>query len=256
MGALRLALGWLFLAAISAAGAFFGLDEVDRRVGLERFHLHEKFGIAHFESVPRTSPGPVLTPSRTTPSTETSTGPAADTRTVLPPPSGIVVPGPTTGTPGPGPGPGPDTRTTTFPPAGTRLEPSTLTPPTVTPPKRIPDTTRPPASSASDMGPTYSPPPRPRPPETEAPPPPRPRDFDDVKSRFIDVSSRVDAVRRQWAGRQPSVGALRPEIQSALSSMQKFVREADIALHGGDTATARRYLDQAEKQMEILKDFE
>ena len=49
---------------------------------------------------------------------------------------------------------------------------------------------------------------------------------------------------------------LRQEIQGALSAMRRFTQAAQQALESGNAAAARQYMDQAEKQMEILQKFD
>jgi len=87
----------------------------------------------------------------------------------------------------------------------------------------------------------------------------KPRDFDEVNERLIDVKSRAEAARNSWASIERSLRGmnqpLRPEISAALSSMRRFTQQAEQSLHNGDTAAARRYLDQAEKQMELLRQY-
>jgi len=87
----------------------------------------------------------------------------------------------------------------------------------------------------------------------------KPRDFDEVNERLIDVKGRAEAARNSWASIERSLRSmnqpLRPEIAAALSSMRRFTQQAEQSLHNGDTAAARRYLDQAEKQMDLLRQY-
>src|SRR6185369_6898026 len=46
---LKLVFGWLFLAGFTAAGTYYAMDEVDHRVGLARFQLHERLGIIRYQ---------------------------------------------------------------------------------------------------------------------------------------------------------------------------------------------------------------
>jgi hypothetical protein len=60
---LRLILGWLFRAGLTAAATYFAMDEVDQRVSLARSHLHEKFGLARYARAVAPKPVPDPKPS-------------------------------------------------------------------------------------------------------------------------------------------------------------------------------------------------
>jgi hypothetical protein len=87
----------------------------------------------------------------------------------------------------------------------------------------------------------------------------RPKDFNEVNDRLIDVKSRADAAASRWAGIEASLRSsnlpLRPQIKAALGSLKQNTAAADQALRAGDTASARHYVEQAEKQLDVLQQY-
>lgn len=245
MNVLRLVFGWLFLAALTAAGTFYAMDEVDQRVGLAKFHLHEKFGMIRYASVPAPKPGPGPTPVPTP-------GPTpVPTPTPTPGPDPLRPPVSVDPTPGPTPGPGPALVVPTPTPTPSPVVPTPT--PGPDPARRThvtPDPYRPPTPTPTPPSPRDG---------MSSTPASKPRDFDEVNERLIDVKSRAEAARNSWASIERSLRSmnqpLRPEISAALSSMRRYTQQAEQALNSGDTAAARRYLDQAEKQMDLLRQY-
>lgn len=258
MNLLKLLVGWLFLAGLTAAGTYYAMDEVDHRVGLARFQLHEKLGLTRYAGA-QVQP-PVVTPSPTVVQPPVVQPPVVQPPVVppqvVPPPSvpptvvpspvnpspiGVTPPPYSKPTPAPvNPHPGPVT-----PSPGPVQPPTRVIPPSVNPVNPQP---QPPRNSPVSPPAVYNP--------TQQPPAARPSDFNETNERLIEVKSRAEAVQRTWQTRRPAYGTLRPEIQTALSSLRRYTQAAEQALRAGDTATARRNMDQAEKQMEVLKDFE
>jgi hypothetical protein len=235
VNALRLIFGWVFLAGLTAAGTFYGMDEVDSRVGLASLHLHDKFGIARYAAAAKTVVTPPVTviPGPSGPTTTDTDPHTPDGSPVTPlvPPSDPVTPPPTA------------------PDYGRPVTPA----PTYPPPYRSTPAVYPPRSSPT--GPSGAP--------TRAPEPgpgPRPRDYNEVNDRLTDVKGRAEGVLNSWAGIQRSLSQqhlpLRPAISAALSSLRSYTLQAEQALRTGDTATARHDLDQAEKQMQILQQYQ
>jgi hypothetical protein len=238
MNSLRLVFGWLFLTALTAAGTYYAMDEIDQRVGLARFNLHEKLGITRYAAAPK----PILVTPTPTPIVVTPTPTPIKPADYTDPPTGIIPPH----VPG-GDGPPPPI-----------LAPGRGTPAAVIP--SIPARGYPTPSVPSRPTPSY-PPPGPAPgPAPASVPFIRPKDFNEVNDRLIDVKSRADAVAGHWAGIESSLRSmnqpLRPQIKSALSSLKQNVATADQALRAGDTASARHYVEQAEKQLDILHQYD
>jgi hypothetical protein len=244
MNSLRLVFGWLFLTALTAAGTYYAMDEVDQRVGLARFNLHEKLGITRYAAAPTPKPIPV-TPTPT----PTPIKPAD-----YPDPSTGIIPPHIPGGDGPPPPilrPGPETPAVITPSIPARYPtPSSPVPGYPTP--SIPSV----PSIPSRPTPSY---PTPSPTPASAPII-RPKDFNEVNDRLIDVRSRADASAGHWAGIEASLRSmnqpLRPQIKAALGSLKQNVATADQALRAGDTASARHYVEQAEKQLDILRQYD
>lgn len=254
MNALRLVFGWIFLACLTAAGTFYGMDEVDQRIGLARFHLHENLGITRYATVvrkvrPEPAPGPV-TPAPVSPEPAAPGGPGAVITPPGTPPGTPLVPPSTPAEPAPSG------------PAVAPSRPADYGRPAV-PDRRYPAPTAP--------GYPAAPAPAPRSPEYPAAPPrvpravpdstpaTRPKDFNEVNDHLIDVKNRAEAVYNSWASIENSLRSmnqpLRPEIKAALSSLRRYTQRAEQALRAGDAATARHDLDQAEKQMDQLQQY-
>ena len=81
--------------------------------------------------------------------------------------------------------------------------------------------------------------------------------FDEQDQRFVHMSARADAVKTSFEtlrNQQASSGfAPNQGLSAAYSSMQQFMSRADAALSVHDGATAKKYMDMAEPQIEILE---
>jgi eukaryotic-like serine/threonine-protein kinase len=81
--------------------------------------------------------------------------------------------------------------------------------------------------------------------------------YDEQENRFVHMSSRAAAMKTSFetlrnqqaaAGYSPS-----GEFTKAVSSMDQFLGRAEAALSNHDGATAKKYMDMAEPQIEILE---
>ncbi len=260
MNAFRLSIGWVFLTALTAAGTFYATDEIDQRVGLEKYQLHQKLGIARYGTAAVTKP---------------TVNPAVNPPLNPPPHQGPAV--------------GPPNQ-----PGGNPVSPAQI--PFNAPPSPVQTYPDPnvPNPGGNNSGPTtsipsrngvlpyqqYQPPPS-RPAAQQFNPPPavaqnnnrqglqqqqipvipssRSGDYNEVADRMKTVRSDAEAAVESWEQIRRSLQSmnqpLRPAISSALSQMKRFTRAAEDALRAGDLATARHNLEQSEKQLEILRQF-
>lgn len=239
MNTVRLVLGWLFLAGFTAAGTYYAMDEVDSRVGLARFHLHEKLGFTRYAAVsppPVNNQVPVSNPTQVIVPAGQGGQPNSQTPPVQIPPPQIVQPPAAQNPPPP-----------IISPSQTQPQPIVVTPPVQIPPQ---NTTPPPVRNPQQQPqqrPVYTPQ------QQIVPAPSRPQDYTETNERLIEVKSRAEGVRKVWADTLRNVPSPRSEITGALAAMRRYTQQAEQSLQSGDTASARRYLDQAEKQMEILQ---
>jgi len=231
VNALKLLVGWLFLAGLTAAGTYYAMDEVDHRVGLARYNLHEKVGAIRYASVPA-PPGPIPLPPAPVP-------------IPVPAPTSIP-PSPIPVSPSPGPvapPPGPVTPSPVAPgPVSPSPAPGPVSPSPVTPGPALPS----PGPAAPPPGPSPSRSPTPAPPS-------RPADFDEVNSRFIDLSGQANAMSRSVASIRKNAPYGTGRLDGAMSSMQLSMKNARQALDRGDTRGARTNMDQAEKYLQTLR---
>ncbi|HUJ41506.1 MAG TPA: serine/threonine-protein kinase, partial [Candidatus Acidoferrales bacterium] len=81
--------------------------------------------------------------------------------------------------------------------------------------------------------------------------------FDEQDQRFIHMSARAEAVKTSFETlrNQQAASGFAPNqgLSAAYSSMQQFMSRADAALSVHDGATAKKYMDMAEPQIEILE---
>src|SRR5882672_2784931 len=62
MNPVRLLGGWLLLCGLAAGGAYFAMDEVDRRVDLVKYDLRAKVGLSSAQVQPPPAPTPTPNP--------------------------------------------------------------------------------------------------------------------------------------------------------------------------------------------------
>ncbi len=81
--------------------------------------------------------------------------------------------------------------------------------------------------------------------------------YDEQENRFIHMSSRAAAVKSSYEtlkNQQAASGfAPNQQLTAAAASMDQFLSRAEAALAVHDGATAKKYMDQAEPQIEILE---
>ena len=259
MNAFRLSIGWVFLTALTAAGTFYATDELDQRVGLEKYQLHQKLGIARYSVAAVTKPvsKPAVNPALNPALNPAVTPPVYQGPAVSPPnqPGGSQVPPvqtfPDPIVPGPsGNNPGPSTsipsRNGVLPNPGYQPPPTRQATQQVNPPPAVAQNVRQGMQQQQQQ---------------QVPPVPSSRsgDYNEVADRMKTVKSDAEASVESWEQIRRSLQSmnqpLRPAISSALSQMRRFTRAAEDALRAGDLATARHNLDQAEQQLEVLRQF-
>ncbi len=81
----------------------------------------------------------------------------------------------------------------------------------------------------------------------------------DLQERMVSLTGRASAVKdsvQNIQRQQNSEGlSMRPDIAAALSRMERFMNEADAALSAGNSASAQRNMDLAEREIEKLEKF-
>jgi len=240
VNALKLVVGWLFLAGLTAAGTYYAMDEADHRVGLARFSLHEKLGVVRYASAPA-PPSPIPPPPTPVP-------------IVVNPPPG---PQPPISNPTPIPAPvNPNPAPVVQPPISN--PPPGPANPYLNPNPRNPENPNPVNPNPVNPNPV-NPPPNPQPTRpvyvpTQQPAAPRPADFDEANARFIDLSGQTDAMSKFVDSVRRSVGSVGTgRLDGPMSSLRSSMRDAKQALDRADTRSARLYMDQAEKYLQALR---
>ena len=238
---LRLTVGWFFLMALTAAGTYYFTDEVDKKVGLEKYALHRKLGYARATLASITPTPPSITPVPPEKPPSLPITPPATSSSLTPPsfaPKTSAVPAPSSAPPSEATSPAisPAASGAASTPPVTYGVPKTAVTPAYEPP---PVYSRP--SGRGTLGHFGEP----------------PSGDPAVRDRLTDVESRAGATYAQWQPIRRSLESmgqsLRPEVSAALSSMQRYVQQAHAAYRAGDNAAATHALDMAEKQIEILK---
>ncbi len=268
MNGVRLSIGWVFLTALTAAGTFYATDELDQRVGLEKYQLHQKLGIARYSAPAVTKPAvspaviPVLNPPVSppvNPALNPSLNPAPYQGPAVSPPN----------QPGGNPAPPVQIPYNTPPPVQTYRDPNVPGPTTSIPSRNgvLPNPGYQPPSVRQPNQQTNTPPLVAQNPlrqggmqQQQLPQVPSSRsgDYNEVADRMKTVKSDAEASVEFWEGIRrslPSNQPLRSGISSALNQMKRFTHAAEEALRAGDLATARHNLEQAEKQLETLRQF-
>ena len=247
MNALKLLVGWLFLAGLTAAGTFYAMDEIDHRVGLARFNLYEKLGVAQYAAAPA-PPSPLPAPpapAPVNPNPPPSPQPPISNPTIPPVVNPNPGPGPVVQPPASNPPPGPAnpyTNPNPRSPVAPYTNPNPRNP--VNPNPVNPNPVRPP-SNQQQTPPVYAP--------TQQPAPSRPADFDEVNARYIDLSGQTEAMARFVDSVRRSAGSAGTgRLDGPMSSLRSSMRNAKQALDSGNTRSARTYLDQAEKYLQAL----
>ena len=284
MSPVRLLGGWLLLCGLAAGGAYFAMDEVDRRVDLVKYDLRAKVGLSSAQVQP--APAPLPNPPTPGPGAGGSVAPVVAPPpqpqpqpqppvSHIPPGGGTTPVQPVTGGGGPGqgrPGQGGIVRPpsggggVTPPvggggatPGGGGAAPSGGgNPPVVTPP-----------------GGQVAPIPNPQPPLRQTPPPVTPPQTDPslgqvtrpdpksteqwraLNSTYEQMSPRADAVlnyldqmKRQT---ERNRGVFRTDLQTAMFSLKDSMAAARRTLNAGDVEGARGYLATAYQQLAFLE---
>ena len=250
MNTVRLVFGWLFLAGFTAAGTYYAMDEADQRVGLGRFQLHEKFGLVKMAAMqapinnqvpPNNNPPPVYVPPNNQNPPNTNPSPVYVPPNNQNPPSNVTPP--------------------PYTPPNNQNPPNNVTPPPYTPPN---NNQNPPNNNTR---PVYVPPnnnqlppntnPPVNPPNNVTPPitqqRQRPADFTETNIRLVQIQGQATRLRSTIARMRGPYGTAR--LDEPMSNLTTFLRQAESALSSGDTAAARRYMDQADVQVGKLKEL-
>jgi len=81
--------------------------------------------------------------------------------------------------------------------------------------------------------------------------------FDEQENRFIHMSARAAAMKTSYETlrNQQAASGFSPnqDLTMAVTTMEQFLSRAEAALAVHDGATAQRYMDKAEPQIEILE---
>ena len=257
MNAFRLSIGWVFLTALTAAGTFYATDELDQRVGLAKYQLHEKLGIARYSvpsvTTPASNPPPNQGPSAIPPN-QPGGSQVVPVQIPVNPPSAPIQTYPDPNVPSPaGNIPGP---TTSIPSRNGVLPSPQYQPP---PSRPAAQQQSPPPVVAQNNGRQGGFQQQQQQQQFPVAPSSRSGDYNEVADRMRTVKSDAEAAAESWEQIKRSLQSmnqpLRPAIASALSQMKRFTRAAEDALRAGDLTTSRHNLDQAEKQLEILRQF-
>jgi hypothetical protein len=280
----RLIGGWLLLCSLSAGGAYFAMDEADRRFDLAKYDLRAKVGLSSTPS-PAPQPGPQPVPP--------SGGGGSQPPSVAPPPQlptqpapqqpgpgsqGPVITPPQTPTPQPAPprqtapskSPGGQPTGPTGPAGGNSPQPnpSRQNPPGGSPsaPVNPPGNQQPrgnPIPTPSQPAPNQPAPnqPAPNPPGRQpavSTPDPRSTDdwrqlrafYDQINPRATAVLSYLEQMKRQT---QANRGVFRVDLDTAMIGLRDAMTSAKRSLDAGDTDSARSYLGTAYQQLQFLE---
>jgi hypothetical protein len=109
--------------------------------------------------------------------------------------------------------------------AGESASAPTATPDTATPEVRDP----PPSTDASSLG--------------------------ELQAKLDTYRRRVNQEKAFWAGRKPTIGSFRPEIQSALDSLDDNLKKVEIALGHRDQSVASSALKELDEDLDSLRSF-
>ena len=228
MRLVKLALGWLAICVLTAAGSYYGALELDQDLGLQAKLCPT--------CVPETAaqPGPGTPPPKGTPGTTGSPGATGNPGTTGAPP--VVSPPPTqpiTGNPGRNPYP---------PQQGTPANPTP--PPQYQPPP--PQTYQPPARQA----PIQQPPIQQRPPTPGV-------DVSGLVAQYNALLERANSVNNEWAAIERDLRSqgqtLRGDIASARAQMIGSLNGAKAALQSKDGSMASHYMQIAEQKINFLE---
>jgi hypothetical protein len=254
VNAARLIFGWLFLAGFTAAGTYYAMDEVDQRVGLSRFQLHEKLGLVRSVPIRQVS-------NNQTPPINNQVNPINNQT----PPINNQTPPINNQTPAPVNNQTPPINNQTpiyqAPPINNQTPPINNQNPPInnqTPPiynQRPPiNNQTPPINNQRSPYNNQTPPinnnqlPPPQPPQRPSSP-----DVTQANIRLVGIQSEAKRLHGTVSSMHAQYGTGR--LDGYLHSLDSFVAEADGALRSGDVANARRYMDEAQKQIDKLKEL-
>ncbi len=259
MNLAKLVFGWVFLAGFTAAGTYYAMDEVDHRIGLARFQLHERLGIVRYQVNPNpVNPNPVNpNPVNPNPVNPNPVNPNPVNPNPVNPNPNPVNPNPVNPNPvNPNPvNPNP-VNPNPVNPNPVNPNPGPVTPPPHQNPNPVnPNPINPNPVNPNPVNPNPGPvnPPRPNP--SQNPPPSRPADFTDTDIRLTQLNGQLRSFR-------DSVGRIRAQapngtarLDGPMSNLESFLRQARNALGNNDTTTANRLMNAADGEVAKLKEL-
>jgi len=245
----RLVFGWLFLAGFTAAGTYYAMDEADQRVGLARFQLHEKLGIVRYAAarppirnqIPPNN-NQIVPPNnnQVVPPNNNQVVPPNNNQVLPPNNNQVVPPNNNQVTPPNNNQVVPPNNNQVLPPNNNQIVPpnnNQVAPPNnnqIVPPN---NNQRPPSNN---QGPA-------------TPPPSRPADFTDTNIRLDELKGQATRFKSTISRMHTQYGTAR--LDEPMSNLNRLLRQAQGALNANDTASARRYMDQADREVTKLKEL-
>jgi len=238
----RLVFGWLFLAGFTAFGTYYAMDEAVHRIGLARFQLHEKLGIVRYASAVQPIRNQTPPINNQTPPINNNQQPPIQTN-----------PQPINNNPQP------PIQTNPQPPIQTNPQPINNNPQPIQTSPQPPIQTNPQPPINNNPQPPISRNPQPpvniqTPPVNQGPQQrPRPADFTETQIRLDRLKGQASHFKSTISRMQGPYGTGR--LDEPMSNLNRFLRQAEAALNNNDTATAKRYMDQADTEVGKLKEL-